>query len=167
MVRFKIKPLFPVNVPHLTVNSCGKCGPGWLLLNTTCYFHSKSASLPLRNWWESRADCTTRGGNLAVIDNIEEQYLPKLDPSIRPWWKSGGTWIGLSDAHAEGNWVWINNVTQEHGKGYWIQGEPNNYGPSTGEDCAAFVNIKNPRQTWYDASCSEEKHWLCETEPNT
>lgn len=48
---------------------------------------------------------------------------------------------------------------------YWIPGEPNNYGPSTGEDCAAFVNIKHPRQTWFDASCSEQMDWLCEAEP--
>lgn len=47
---------------------------------------------------------------------------------------------------------------------YWIQGEPNNYG-SLGEDCAAFLNIKHPRQSWFDASCSEEKDWLCEGEP--
>lgn len=60
-------------MPHSTENSCGRCKPGWLLLNTTCYFHSKSASLPLKNWWDSRTDCRARGGNLTVIDNIEEQ----------------------------------------------------------------------------------------------
>lgn len=69
---------FSFCAPHLTENSCGRCGPQWFLLNTTCYFHSKSASLPLRNWWDSRTDCATRGGNLTVIDNIEEQVSPLL-----------------------------------------------------------------------------------------
>lgn len=32
----------------------------------------------MRTWWDSRTDCQTRGGNLIVIDNIEEQVSPLL-----------------------------------------------------------------------------------------
>lgn len=32
----------------------------------------------MRNWWDSRTDCRTRGGNLTVIDNIEEQVSSLL-----------------------------------------------------------------------------------------
>ncbi|XP_041810445.1 C-type lectin domain family 4 member F-like [Chelmon rostratus] len=150
--------------------SCGRCLPGWFLLNTSCYFHSKSANNPMKSWADCRADCISRGARLAVIDTLEEQlnlfeYLPKLDPNIRPWWsRPGGVWIGLTDSQTEGRWVWINNVALQDG-GYWIQGEPNNYGV-VGEDCAALMNMKNPRATWFDANCVEEKEWLCEMEPN-
>ncbi|XP_042357379.1 CD209 antigen-like protein 2 [Plectropomus leopardus] len=150
--------------------SCGRCQSGWLLFNTSCYFHSIAASNPLKNWHDSRADCIRRGADLAVIDSLEEQinlfeYLPKLDKSIRPWWsKPGGIWFGLSDIHTERTWVWINNVTLHDG-GYWIQGEPNNYGQA-GEDCAAIMNINNPRETWFDANCQGKKQWLCEMAPN-
>ncbi|XP_037602493.1 CD209 antigen-like [Sebastes umbrosus] len=152
------------------LESCGRCQSGWLLFNTSCYFHATPASGPLKNWADSRADCVRRGGNLAVIDSLEEQinlfeYLPKQDSSIRPWWKiSGGIWIGLSDIHTEGKWVWLNNVTLQDG-GYWIQGEPNNHG-EVGEDCAAVLNIANPRATWFDANCQENKERLCEMDPN-
>ncbi|XP_038584760.1 CD209 antigen-like protein E [Micropterus salmoides] len=152
-----------------TLESCGRCPPGWFLFNTSCYFHSKSASNPLKNWSDSRADCISRGANLTVIDTWEEQlnlfeYLPKRDASIRPWWsRPGGIWIGLTDIQTEGHWVWLNNVTLD--KGYWIQGEPNNYG-TEGEHCVALMNINNPMATWYDASCQTNKEWLCEMEPN-
>ncbi|XP_070775848.1 CD209 antigen-like protein E [Enoplosus armatus] len=153
-----------------TLESCGRCLPGWSLFNTSCYFHSKSAPSPLKNWSDSRADCISRGANLTVIDNWEEQlnlfeYLPKLDRSIRPWWgRNGGVWIGLTDIQTEGHWVWLNNVTLQD-TGYWIEGEPNNYG-TLGEDCAALMNINNPRETWFDASCQGIKEWLCEMDPN-
>lgn len=32
----------------------------------------------MKNWWDSRTDCTTRGGHLTVINNIEEQVSPLL-----------------------------------------------------------------------------------------
>ncbi|XP_051240762.1 C-type lectin domain family 4 member M-like isoform X3 [Dicentrarchus labrax] len=150
--------------------SCGRCQHGWFLFKTSCYFHSKSASLPSKNWSDSRVDCISRGANLTVIDSLEEQlnlfeYLPKMDPSIRPWWiRGGGVWIGLTDIQKEGSWMWLNNVTLQD-EGYWIQGEPNNHGRH-GENCAAFMNIKNPRATWFDASCLDDKEWLCEMEPN-
>ncbi|XP_044023643.1 CD209 antigen-like protein B [Siniperca chuatsi] len=152
------------------LESCGRCLPGWVLFNTSCYFHSKSLSSPLKSWSDSRSDCISRGANLTMIDNWEEQlnlyeYLPKLDPSIRPWWiKPGGVWIGLSDIQQEGHWVWLNNVTLLD-RGYWIHGEPNNYG-AQGEDCAALMNINNPRATWFDGNCQENREWLCEMDPN-
>ncbi|KAM3594306.1 uncharacterized protein V6R79_005509 [Siganus canaliculatus] len=144
-------------------DSCGLCQPGWFLLNTTCYFHSKNN--PTKTWLASKEDCISRGANLTVIESLEEQvdlfeYLPKLDSSIRPWWsRGGGVWIGLTDIQSEGNWVWLNNVTLQDGR-YWIPGEPNNFRMM--EHCAAVINIKNPRATWFDASCEEKKEWLCE-----
>lgn len=71
--------LLVVTLTHfllLTVESCGRCQSGWLLFNTSCYFHATPASGPLKNWADSRADCVRRGGNLAVIDNLEEQVSP-------------------------------------------------------------------------------------------
>ncbi|XP_024920596.1 C-type lectin domain family 4 member E-like isoform X2 [Cynoglossus semilaevis] len=145
--------------------SCGRCQPGWMLLNTTCYWSSKSASLPARSWANSKKDCTGRGGRLVVIDSWEEQvtlfdYMPVV--SEGNWWNQGA-WIGLTDQHAEDNWLWINNVTL--GEGYWIVGEPNNWG--SGEDCAVLLRTpdNNPRESWYDLACYQTMEWLCETPP--
>ncbi|XP_059209670.1 CD209 antigen-like protein E [Centropristis striata] len=148
--------------------SCGRCQSGWRLFNTSCYFHSISGPNPLKNWSDSREDCIRRGADLAVIDNLEEQinlfeYLPKQVPSIPSWGiRREGIWIGLTDIQTEGNWTWINNVTLQNER-YWIQGEPINHGE---EDCAALLNMKKPRATWFYANCQEKKEWLCEIEPN-
>ncbi|XP_033180913.1 CD209 antigen-like protein B [Mastacembelus armatus] len=150
--------------------SCGRCRSGWVLLNTSCYFHAKAASNPLKTWSDSRADCIGRGADLAVIDNLEEQVslfenLPKLDRSVRPWWsRPVGVWIGITDIQTEGTWVWVNNVTLQDG-GYWIQGEPNNHG-AQGEDCGALINIDTPMRTWFDGNCQDAREWLCEMQPN-
>ncbi|XP_023132203.2 CD209 antigen-like protein E isoform X1 [Amphiprion ocellaris] len=150
-----------------TMRSCGRCLPGWFLLNTSCYFHSRSLSLPLKNWTDSRADCISRGADLAVIDNFDEQvnlfeYLPKTGRS-RPL-GPGGVWIGLTDIQTEGTWVWVNNAPLQD-SGYWLDSEPDDYGV-LGEDCAAFWNSNNSgRRTWFDARCQMTKEWLCEREP--
>ncbi|KAL3049117.1 hypothetical protein OYC64_008573 [Pagothenia borchgrevinki] len=150
--------------------SCGRCQSGWLLLNTSCYFHGKSASNPLKNWQDSRSDCIRRGADLAVINSLEEQvnlfeFLPKMDPSIRQWWSTqGGFWIGLTDIQTEGQWVWVNNVPLQN-PGYWIIGEPNNHGEGPGQDCVAFINLRNPRKTFFDDPCEVRREWLCEMEP--
>lgn len=148
------------------LQSCGRCPSGWFLSNTSCYFHSRSSSLRLKTWAESRDDCISRGADLVVIDNFDEQvnlneYLPKVFGS-HPY-GSGGIWIGLTDIQREGTWVWVNNVTLQ-GRGYWIQGQPNNFERS--EDCAGLWNKVNmARSTWFDGSCTTTKEWLCEREP--
>ncbi|XP_068608183.1 C-type lectin domain family 4 member M-like [Brachionichthys hirsutus] len=148
-------------------HSCEKCLSEWFLLNTTCYFHGKAASSPLKNWHDSRADCIRRGGDLTVIDSLEEQinlfeYLPKVEPNIHTWNKPG-IWIGLTEFQTEGQWDWINNVTVT--ARYWMSGEPNNYGPG-GEQCGAIKNGKIPLQTWFDGKCDLPQEWLCEMQPN-
>ncbi|XP_031702813.1 CD209 antigen-like protein E [Anarrhichthys ocellatus] len=152
------------------LKSCGRCQSGWLLFNTSCYFHS--VFQPSKSWQDSRADCIRRGADLAVINSLEEQvnlfeYLPKRAVGIGPWWNGpGGIWIGLTVIQTEHNWVWVNNVTLQN-EGYWIDGEPNNHGSEPeGEDCAALMNRRNPKATWYDAKCQDKKEWLCEMELN-
>ncbi|KAF3701273.1 C-type lectin domain family 4 member E [Channa argus] len=149
--------------------SCGQCLSGWVLINSTCYFHAKSSPETLKSWADSKADCISRGARLVVIDNWEEQLnifenLPKTDSNVRPWWRrTGSIWIGLTDAETEGTWVWVNNVTLGDGR-YWIQGEPNNHGDN--ENCGAFLKIDDPRKSWFDSNCQDKKEWLCEMQPN-
>ncbi|XP_053191391.1 C-type lectin domain family 4 member M-like [Scomber japonicus] len=145
--------------------TCGKCLTGWALFNSSCYFFSYTESKTVKkNWHESRADCISRGADLVVIDNLEEQkYVSGNIDSMRSAadvWQSG-FWIGLTDTEVEGTWVWINNVTDVEQR-YWMDGEPNNL--RQGEDCAVAVysNI-NPWKTRFDARCIFKKfHWICE-----
>ncbi|KAM4542822.1 C-type lectin domain family 4 member G-like [Odontesthes bonariensis] len=150
--------------------TCGRCLPGWVLLNSSCYFFSYTESTTnKKDWQDSRADCIRRGSDLIVIDNPEEQkFVSDTIDSMRSghdvW--SSGFWIGLVDTETEGTWVWINNVTEVEQR-YWMDGEPNDIG-HLGEDCAVAVySANNPWKTRYDASCSRrERQWICEKTSN-
>ncbi|XP_022606975.1 CD209 antigen-like protein E isoform X2 [Seriola dumerili] len=146
--------------------TCGRCLSSWTLLNSTCYFFSYTESSTVkRNWPDSRADCISRGADLVVIDNPEEQtFLSDMIETMkgnRNVWDSG-FWIGLTDTGTEGTWVWINNVTEVEQR-YWMEGEPNDQGYQ-GEDCAVAVHSSSsPWKTRYDGNCQKKKiHWICE-----
>lgn len=54
--------------------SCNKCRPGWIFLKSACYyFSSQNKSDTKRNWDESRGNCVNQGGDLLVIDSLDEQ----------------------------------------------------------------------------------------------
>ncbi|KAM6912269.1 uncharacterized protein FYW49_010784 [Xenentodon cancila] len=96
--------------------SCGRCLPGWILLNSSCYFFSYTESSTVKkNWPDSRQDCIRRGSDLIVIDNQEEQKfasnsIQNKKTTSDKWYN--GFWIGLSDREIEGTWVWNNNVEE-------------------------------------------------------
>ncbi|XP_005916856.1 CD209 antigen-like protein D [Haplochromis burtoni] len=146
--------------------SCGGCLPGWALFNSSCYFFSYTESSTVKkNWHESREDCVSRGSDLVVIDNQEEQkyvsnIIQNMKTSDSKW--ENGFWIGLTDMENEGNWTWINNVTEVQQR-YWMDGEPNN-GGHFGEHCGVAVHSAfNPWKTRYDGNCDlKQLHWMCE-----
>ncbi|XP_039992967.1 C-type lectin domain family 4 member M-like isoform X2 [Xiphias gladius] len=148
--------------------SCGRCLPGWILLESSCYFFSHPVSHSKKNWADSRAYCISQGGDLLVINNSEEQQrmsdnFPKVSSSSM-WWQNG-LWIGLTDVAMEGTWVWVNNVT-EFKTMYWRPGQPNRSGPQSG-NCAAFYFYSGSRGTWYNGNCHDHQlRWICEMEPN-
>nr|XP_046268895.1 CD209 antigen-like protein E [Scatophagus argus] len=150
--------------------TCGRCPSKWLLHNSSCYFFSYAESSTVKkNWPDSRADCVSRGADLTVIDNQEEQKfvsgsIENMRRGTNIW--ENGFWIGLTDTETEGEWVWINNVTEVE-QGYWMEGESNDYG-HLGEDCGVAVYSHfNPWKTRYDANCNVIKiYWICEMASN-
>ncbi|CAI5696699.1 unnamed protein product [Oreochromis niloticus] len=147
--------------------SCGGCLPGWALFNSSCYFFSYTESSTVKkNWHQSREDCGSRGSDLVVIDDQEEQkFVSSKIQNMKTsdqWWQNG-FWIGITDIETEDRWVWINNVTEVEQR-YWMDGEPNDQG-TNGEDCGVAVSsIFNPWKTRYDGRCNwHNLHWICET----
>uniref|UniRef100_A0A3Q4GQ12 C-type lectin domain-containing protein n=1 Tax=Neolamprologus brichardi TaxID=32507 RepID=A0A3Q4GQ12_NEOBR len=149
----------------ITSGSCGGCLPGWALFNSSCYFFSYiESSTVKKNWHQSREDCGSRGSDLVVIDDQEEQkFISSNIQNMKTsgqWWENG-FWIGITDIETENRWVWINNVTEVEQR-YWMDGEPNNHGK---EDCGVAVSsIFNPWKTRFDGHCNRHNlHWICET----
>ncbi|XP_051240751.1 CD209 antigen-like protein E isoform X2 [Dicentrarchus labrax] len=148
--------------------NCGRCLPGWILLKSSCYyFSSRQVSNSKKNWSDSRAHCNSQGGDLLVINNLEEQLrisdnYPKQS-SGHVWWQNG-FWIGLTDVVTKGTWVWVNNVTEVETM-YWRDGQPVLLGPQGG-NCAALYHFGDSRKTWYNGNChSHQYNWICEMEP--
>ncbi|XP_059209555.1 C-type lectin domain family 4 member M-like [Centropristis striata] len=149
--------------------SCGRCLRGWSFLKSSCYYFSDPVSDSKKNWPDSRAHCISKGADLIVINNLEEQQIisynfPKLRGSGM-WWQNG-FWIGLTDVVTAGTWVWINNVTEVE-TGYWRSGQPAHDGDQSG-NCAAFYYFANSKGTWYNGNCSDHQYnWICEMMPSS
>ncbi|KAF6718692.1 C-type lectin domain family 4 member M [Oryzias melastigma] len=144
--------------------TCGRCLHTWSLRDSSCYFFSYTESpVEKKSWHDSRTDCISRGADLIVIESSDEQKFVsnryrQLMGNKNSW--EDGFWIGLIDTHAEGTFVWVNNVTELEPR-YWMNGEPNNYRDQ--EDCVTTVNSgRNPWKTRNDLNCEEERHWICE-----
>ncbi|XP_071769192.1 uncharacterized protein LOC139922567 [Centroberyx gerrardi] len=132
-------------VNRLALNMTGKpCRQGWIKFNSSCYYIASES----KNWDKSRQDCRDRGADLAIINSKEEQnFLTRFHDR---------TWIGLSDKHAEGKWMWVDG-TFLVGAGFWQDGEPNDH--SGVEDC---VEVSRGGDGWNDLRCSERLSWACE-----
>ncbi|XP_028251738.1 CD209 antigen-like protein A isoform X2 [Parambassis ranga] len=142
--------------------SCGRCQPGWTLFNTSCYYFSPPESS--KNWQDSRADCISKGGDLLVINSLEEQEFiadncPRVSGST-VWWE-GAYWIGLTHMETQGTWVWINNVT-EVSTAYWGEREPDFSGPLS-KNCAATYPHISQIKMWLNRNCQTHLlKWICE-----
>ncbi|KAM6969156.1 uncharacterized protein LKV04_017887 [Tautogolabrus adspersus] len=149
--------------------NCGRCQPGWILLKLSCYyFSSRNESNPKKNWLDSRADCVSKGGELLVINNLQEQQLVSASLPTQSgggeWWEKG-FWIGLTDVAIRGTWVWVNNVTEVETM-YWRSGQPKTDGPQSG-NCAAFHYFSVTNRMWYNGNCTDHQYnWICEKQPS-
>uniref|UniRef100_A0A3B3V380 CD209 antigen-like protein E n=1 Tax=Poecilia latipinna TaxID=48699 RepID=A0A3B3V380_9TELE len=129
------------------------CPAGWRMFSCSCYLLSASSG----SWDEGRADCRTRGGDLVVINNDDEQTFLSTFTNKQ-------TWIGLNDKETEGSWMWVDGtplLTK-----YWATPQPDNGGgdPRWGEeDCVHIRTYDNV--LWNDLKCSASFQWVCEKDP--
>ncbi|XP_045919476.1 CD209 antigen-like protein E [Micropterus dolomieu] len=144
-------------------DGCRHCPPGWILMNSLCYYFSFSDYTGLKTWQKARDFCQMHGGDLAVIDTKDKENSTvnhlrhNEDPS-----KHMGFWIGLRDVHEEGTWRWLDGTRLV--EGYWKDGEPNDV---NSEDCATVYPKENFFKAWNDNSCEVKHKWICEKAPTS
>lgn len=51
--------------------------PGWIFQKRSCYYFSDEEVSSKKNWTDSRNYCMSKGGDLLVINNLEEQVGKK------------------------------------------------------------------------------------------
>ncbi|XP_073319112.1 lactose-binding lectin l-2-like [Pagrus major] len=135
---------------HQVKLQCGGCPMFWYSFNSRCY---KYVATPL-TWADAELYCLSEGANLVSIHSLEEQDFVKsliknFDHTERP------TWIGLSDIHKEGRWMWSDGSVVDFV--FWRKGEPNNHGGH--EHCVQ--NNYGTDLEWNDGQCSDTISSVC------
>ncbi|XP_026212317.1 CD209 antigen-like protein E [Anabas testudineus] len=148
----------------MIVGGCRHCPPGWILMNSVCYYFSFSESAGFKTWKKARDFCKMHGGDLAVIDSKDKEnatvkILLNNEDLSKPL---NGFWIGLRDFHEEGTWKWLDGTVLV--EGYWNDGEPNDVND---EDCAAVYARENFFKAWNDVRCGATMKWICEKAPTS
>ncbi|XP_067236971.1 C-type lectin domain family 4 member D-like isoform X3 [Chanodichthys erythropterus] len=118
-----------------------------------CALDGFFTSFEEKNWSDSRHFCQDRGGYLVMIKSEEKQ---RLVTSFMKKRINKNVWIGLSDTENEGIMKWVDNSTLN--EGFWIKGEPNNYGD---EDCVTMY-LSPDLANWNDFPCSIKCKFICE-----
>ncbi|XP_055774437.1 galactose-specific lectin nattectin-like [Salvelinus fontinalis] len=137
--------------PHYT-----DCPPGWLSYNNRCFRYVASQL----DWADAESFCVTQGANLASVNNKGEfSFVKNLIKSFDP--AEHYTWIGLSDLHKEGRWMWSDGSKVVYT--IWSSGEPNNGVGPYPENCV-HTNYQDDK-LWNDTLCSYKFAFVCATRP--
>uniref|UniRef100_A0A7N6BPQ1 C-type lectin domain-containing protein n=1 Tax=Anabas testudineus TaxID=64144 RepID=A0A7N6BPQ1_ANATE len=111
----------------------GNCPPFWYSFRGRCYKYSSTVC--------------HRGTNLVSIYSLdEENFVKSLIMNFDP--AQGYSWIGLSDIHEEGSWMWSDGCPVKFV--FWSAGQPDNYKEL--EHCG-HVNYETALK-WNDIDCS-------------
>ncbi len=112
-----------------------------------------------RDWDGARAHCMTLLGDLAIVNNADEQdFIANLLELKQRWW------IGLGDGAIEGQFVWVDGSPIDPGFNVWGQEEPNNVDSDAigAANCVVMTNIFFPNGIWQDEVCADLHIAVCE-----
>jgi hypothetical protein len=109
-----------------------------------------------RNWVLARQFCQGFGYDLVALEDGAEDTFIYGAIAARGF---GGTWLGLNDRAAEGQWVWLDGAPVLYS--HWDQGEPND-GGNGGEDCGVVMTGDGRQSEWDDRGCESVRPFVCE-----
>nr|XP_058963445.1 uncharacterized protein LOC131790274 isoform X1 [Pocillopora verrucosa] len=131
------------------------CPSTWYFYGSSCYKGSKSVS----SWKAAKEDCHVSDGYLIKIDDAPENNFTKVFLQITGLTTTNEyVWIGLSDIHHEGRFVWeVDNSTVNFTN--WAKRQPDNWNDS--EDCVV-VGAEKYFGLWKDQKCDRWFLYICE-----
>ncbi|XP_029976945.1 lactose-binding lectin l-2-like [Salarias fasciatus] len=133
------------------------CPPFWFNFKDRCYRYVAAD----KTWADAELYCVSQGANLVSIHSKEEHnFVNWLIKGLNP--QQNYTWIGLSDVHKEGAWIWSDGAWMwSDGSRFdfavWDVGQPDNY---QGIEHCGHTNFGKLFQ-WNDARCSFLWHFVC------
>ncbi|XP_005932961.1 lactose-binding lectin l-2 isoform X1 [Haplochromis burtoni] len=130
----------------------GNCPLFWYSFNGRCYKYVATHM----SWADAELYCVSEKANLvSIYSEEEEQFVKSLIKNFDH--AEGRTWIGLSDIHKEGRWMWSDGCAVSFV--YWHAGEPSNGAGS--EHCVH--NNYDTNKKWNDHQCSVTYTSVCAT----
>ncbi|KAM9737420.1 lactose-binding lectin l-2-like [Menidia menidia] len=130
----------------------GGCPMFWYSFNGRCYKYVASHL----TWGKAELYCLSEGANLVSIHSQEESnFVKSLIKNFDP--NEGYTWIGLSDLHYDGKWMWSDG--SKAGYFIWSTGEPTNW---QGMEHCVHTNY-GPDRNWNDNRCYNQYPAVCAT----
>ncbi|XP_025758243.1 C-type lectin domain family 4 member M isoform X5 [Oreochromis niloticus] len=134
------------NYSQLQTQLLVMCPIDWAKFGRSCYFKSTERKI----WSESRTDCQSRGADLVIINNKEEQEFIELN-------MRGDSWIGLTASYkretGKHEWEWVDGSPLT--EAFWVPGRQD---PDHGFS-AVCCEIKGK---WTRSQSSVSKTWICE-----
>ncbi|XP_056255663.1 lactose-binding lectin l-2-like, partial [Seriola aureovittata] len=121
----------------------GNCPMFWFSFNGRCYKYVATHM----SWADAELNCVSEKANLVSIHSLNEHNF------VRSLIKNFDhaeelTWIGLSDAHKEGKWMWSDGCAVKFT--LWSVGQPDNSGGS--QQCVVNNDLSDHK--WNDGRCS-------------
>ncbi|XP_065679219.1 macrophage mannose receptor 1 isoform X1 [Hydra vulgaris] len=111
----------------------------------------------IKSWSDASESCQAIGGELAVIQNANENNF--LGDILQT---AAGAWIGLNDRSVESKYIWnfqSNKISEFFS---WGEDEPNNYNKGCNiENC---VQIKKETAKWIDLICGVFIPYVCQVD---
>ncbi|KAL3983742.1 leucine-rich repeat-containing protein 16 [Sarotherodon galilaeus] len=130
----------------------GACPMFWWSFNGRCYKYVATRM----TWADAEIYCLSQGANLVSIRNGEEQsFVKNLIQNFDH--AEGLTWIGLSDNHKEGTWMWSDGCPVRFV--YWSPAQPDNL--DRDEHCV-HTNVVLDKK-WNDYTCATNLPYVCAT----
>ncbi|XP_030003826.1 lactose-binding lectin l-2-like [Sphaeramia orbicularis] len=128
----------------------GSCLPSWYTFKGRCY---KYVATEL-TWADAELHCVSQWATLVSIHSLEEHnFVKSLIQNFDH--AQGHTWIGLSDTHKEGAWMWSDGCPVDYV--LWDKGQPDNH--QGNEDCVGTNYGESLK--WNDMPCSEAFPSVC------
>ncbi|XP_035039224.1 lactose-binding lectin l-2-like [Hippoglossus stenolepis] len=126
------------------------CPMFWSSFNNRCYKYVSTRM----NWADAELHCLSEGANLVSIHSLDEHNFVKT--MIKNFDHAElFTWIGLSDHHKEGSWMWSDGCAAQFY--LWSTGEPNNNKGNEG----CVENNSQTEKKWNDRNCNDHIPSVC------
>ncbi|XP_056454928.1 echinoidin-like [Gadus chalcogrammus] len=130
----------------------GSCPAYWFDSGTDCYKYVLS---PL-TWAHAEIYCQSLGAHLVSIHSSNEmKFITALIEIFDP--TKGGHWIGFSDVHEEGYWMWSDGSPRDFAR--WYPDQPDD--ADGAEHCADIAFWKPLEPAWNDAPCTLVNPYVC------